>query len=120
MDTKIGFSACLRSSVLFLPQRHLVAWPNDMPFAAAGDALLFFDMDIMGQVGDRRALHASCPTLNSAFWVFGRLGTAPPAAGATHPHARSCAACIAPCASLLRRSAASRKWTATAWQHSRP
>lgn len=29
----------------------------------AGSALLFFDMDIAGSKGDRRALHASCPTL---------------------------------------------------------
>jgi hypothetical protein len=29
----------------------------------AGDALLFFDMDIAGSKGDRKALHASCPTL---------------------------------------------------------
>ena len=29
----------------------------------AGDALLFFDQDIAGQKGDRKALHSSCPTL---------------------------------------------------------
>lgn len=29
----------------------------------AGDALLFFDMNIEGTKGDRKALHASCPTL---------------------------------------------------------
>lgn len=29
----------------------------------AGDALLFFDMDVAGSKGDRKALHASCPTL---------------------------------------------------------
>jgi prolyl 4-hydroxylase len=31
--------------------------------SVAGDALLFFDMDISGSKGDRKALHASCPTL---------------------------------------------------------
>ncbi|KXZ48876.1 hypothetical protein GPECTOR_25g461 [Gonium pectorale] len=30
-----------------------------------GDALLFFDMDIQGSKGDRKALHASCPTLKA-------------------------------------------------------
>ena len=30
--------------------------------ARKGDALLFFDMDIAGGKGDRKALHASCPT----------------------------------------------------------
>jgi prolyl 4-hydroxylase len=28
-----------------------------------GDALLFFDLKLDGQTGDRAALHASCPTL---------------------------------------------------------
>lgn len=34
-----------------------------------GDALLFFDMDIAGTVGDRAALHASCPTLKGTKWT---------------------------------------------------
>ncbi|KAG2487816.1 hypothetical protein HYH03_013660 [Edaphochlamys debaryana] len=34
-----------------------------------GDALLFYDMDIMGQAGDRKALHASCPTLKGMKWT---------------------------------------------------
>lgn len=32
-------------------------------FSIAGDALLFFDMDVAGEKMDRHALHASCPTL---------------------------------------------------------
>ena len=35
----------------------------------AGAALLFFDMDIAGSKGDRRALHASCPTLHGTKWT---------------------------------------------------
>jgi prolyl 4-hydroxylase len=34
-----------------------------------GDALLFFDLDIMGSVGQRSALHASCPTLKVGGWL---------------------------------------------------
>jgi prolyl 4-hydroxylase len=34
-----------------------------------GDALLFFDLDIMGSKGDRAALHASCPTLKGTKWT---------------------------------------------------
>ncbi|PNH09569.1 Prolyl 4-hydroxylase subunit alpha-2, partial [Tetrabaena socialis] len=34
-----------------------------------GDALLFFDMDIAGAKGDRKALHASCPTLKGMKWT---------------------------------------------------
>ncbi len=34
-----------------------------------GDALLFFDMDILGTVGDRSNLHASCPTLKGTKWT---------------------------------------------------
>ncbi|PNW77989.1 hypothetical protein CHLRE_10g459900v5 [Chlamydomonas reinhardtii] len=34
-----------------------------------GDALLFFDMDIEGGKGDRKALHASCPTLKGMKWT---------------------------------------------------
>ncbi|GIL89928.1 hypothetical protein Vretimale_17939 [Volvox reticuliferus] len=34
-----------------------------------GDALLFFDMDVMGEKGDRKALHASCPTLKGMKWT---------------------------------------------------
>ena len=36
-----------------------------------GDALLFFDMDVLGSVGDRKSLHASCPTLKVCGWVGG-------------------------------------------------
>lgn len=39
-----------------------------------GDALLFFDMDIMGGVGDRHALHASCPTLKVRTYVGPLMG----------------------------------------------
>lgn len=28
-----------------------------------GDALMFFDMNVEGEKGDRKSLHASCPTL---------------------------------------------------------
>mmetsp|Transcript_28871 Transcript_28871/g.73684 ORF Transcript_28871/g.73684 Transcript_28871/m.73684 type:complete len:352 (-) Transcript_28871:1276-2331(-) len=34
-----------------------------------GDALLFFDMDIAGGKGDRKSLHASCPTLKGTKWT---------------------------------------------------
>ncbi|KAF5833417.1 hypothetical protein DUNSADRAFT_10286 [Dunaliella salina] len=34
-----------------------------------GNALLFFDMDISGSKGDRRALHAACPTLKGTKWT---------------------------------------------------
>jgi len=34
-----------------------------------GDALLFFDMDVEGKVGDRSALHASCPTSSGVKWT---------------------------------------------------
>lgn len=34
-----------------------------------GDALLFWDMDLGGSKGDRRALHASCPTTRGTKWT---------------------------------------------------
>uniref|UniRef100_A0A7S3R8W3 Prolyl 4-hydroxylase alpha subunit Fe(2+) 2OG dioxygenase domain-containing protein n=1 Tax=Dunaliella tertiolecta TaxID=3047 RepID=A0A7S3R8W3_DUNTE len=34
-----------------------------------GNALLFFDMDIAGSKGDRRALHAACPALRGTKWT---------------------------------------------------
>ncbi|KAG1660221.1 hypothetical protein FOA52_005090 [Chlamydomonas sp. UWO 241] len=34
-----------------------------------GDALLFFDMDVEGRMGDRSALHASCPTTGGTKWT---------------------------------------------------
>ncbi|PNW76919.1 hypothetical protein CHLRE_11g481200v5 [Chlamydomonas reinhardtii] len=34
-----------------------------------GDALLFFDMDIMGSVGDRRTLHTACPAIRGTKWT---------------------------------------------------
>eukprot|EP00798_Chlamydomonas_sp_ICE-L_P023123 gene23123-30324_t len=34
-----------------------------------GSALMFFDMDVAGAEGDRKALHASCPTLKGMKWT---------------------------------------------------
>lgn len=49
-QAQTGLSACgAKGSMAIKPQK--------------GDALLFWDLKLDGQTGDRAALHASCPTL---------------------------------------------------------
>ncbi|EFJ51369.1 hypothetical protein VOLCADRAFT_120451 [Volvox carteri f. nagariensis] len=69
-----------------------------------GDALLFYDMDIEGQKGDRKALHASCPTLKGMKWTATKwihskpyMGRFDPlrTAGVCRDTAQDCAALVA-------------------------
>ena len=47
-----------------------------VPRLPQGDALLFWDMNLVTGKGDRRSLHASCPTLKVGWvrWVSGWVG----------------------------------------------
>eukprot|EP00955_Chlamydomonas_euryale_P032591 342987-Chlamydomonas_euryale.AAC.1 len=52
-----------RAAVLQCAASHTLPTLCSTPHPSVqGDALLFFDMDVEGKVGDRSALHASCPT----------------------------------------------------------
>lgn len=106
--------------------------------ACAGDALLFFDMDIEGTKGDRKALHASCPTTKVRLWEQCGVGvwmtghvpcslahmllhTYPQRTLINPTIARpfSYLLLISPCLEPTLISQGT-KWTATKWIHNKP
>lgn len=38
-------------------------------FLLQGDALLFWDLDVMGKEGDKYSLHAGCPVVRGTKWL---------------------------------------------------
>ncbi|KAG2449396.1 hypothetical protein HYH02_005546 [Chlamydomonas schloesseri] len=70
-----------------------------------GDALLFFDMNIEGAKGDRKALHASCPTLKGMKWTATKWIHNKPYMGRYDP-LRTAGRCVDVAANCAERAAA--------------
>ncbi len=97
-----------------------------------GDALLFFDMDVAGQVGDRLSLHAACPALGVRAvllfkrWrgrrgrarqpLFWRIAARTRTRGASRDHSPGC---VHTTPAPRARTQTSVKWTATQWIRSK-
>ncbi len=67
-----------------------------LPPPLQGDALLFFDMDIEGSKGDRKALHASCPTTKGMKWTATKWIHNKPYMGASAPASSTTGTIAAP------------------------